>query len=632
MEFYAVDTETHYDKKSFTLKKLSTDAYVYDPRFEVLCLSIYSPKTKVVLPQEAIAGWLQNINPAEVAFIAQHAQFDGAVLWAKYRFAPAFWIDTLSMSRAVDGLAVRHGLEAQCQRYGLPPKTVDYDAFDGKRWADLTPLERVNLGQQCLGDSERTYRIAQMMLERMTYEELRVIDLNIRMFTQPVIRGDVKKLSELVSAEKARKDALLNELGLTAKDLASDIKFENLLLSIGQEVIYKPSKTKRGFKGAFAKSDEFMQELLESDDELISTLAQLRVEVKSTIQQTRAETFLQKASRGPMCVYYRYYGARNSRFSGGGGDNFQNLPSRGKNGKALREAINPPEGFVFVVGDLAQIECRMEMAFAGQFDKLEAFRQKRDLYCELGTLLFGRTITKEDVTERQLSKTILLQSGYGSGWLKILLTAKRLFGIDMDEQTARRFLSVYRNDNLAICGIPQGNKRVNGLWQKGEDMLRALAEGWSVEYRAPAEPGHPVSPKPLFTIKEHKVTLPNGLRLHYDGLHWGTYLSPKGEERTGWFLPRYDGSIESFYGAKFIQNVNSALSRLVMTQAMLRITERAPWGRVVLHTHDDLALCVPENRAADAQTIMQEELTRPPVWLPNIPLGVEVQVRRDYAK
>jgi len=632
MQFFAIDFETYYDMKSYTLKKMTTDEYVYDRRFEALCLSVYSPTTQVVLPQEAIAGWLRQLNPAEICFIAQHAQFDGSILWRHYGFAPAMWVDTLSMSRAVDGLHVRHSLAAQCARYGIPEKIVQYDMFEGKRWADLNAGQRHDLGRQCLGDSERTYHIAANMLRRLPDEELRVIDMTVRMFTEPRLVGDVIRLRALIAGETQRKAALLQELNLTEKDLASDVKFENLLLSLGQEVVYKPAKNERGFKGAFAKSDEYMQDLLASPDELMSTLAQLRIDVKSTIQVSRAERFLGMAERGPLPVYYYYYGARNSRFAGGQATNFQNLPSRGANGKHLRKAIQAPAGHKMAVGDSAQIECRMLNTIAGQFDKLEAFREKRDLYCELGCKLYGRLITKADEIERQLSKTILLQSGYGSGWLKVQLTAKRLFGLDLTEEEARHFNGVYRADNPAICGKPDGRKRVGGIWQHADEWLKFLAEGWTVSYFAPIEPGRPAYGQPLFTIKDHKVVLPNGLLLHYDGLHWGTHPSPKGDARPGWLLPRHDGSNEYFYGAKLVQNINSALSRLVLTQAQLRILDRAPWGRMVLHTHDDTALLFPEQYEQEALTIMEEEMTRAPVWLPNIPLGVECQIRTDYAK
>jgi DNA polymerase len=633
MQFYAIDFETHYDSKTYTLKKMSTDAYIYDPRFEALCLSIYSNNTQVILPQEAIAGWLKSVDPRKVGFIAQHAHFDGAILWRHFGFSPAFWVDTLSMSKAIHGLGVRHSLAEQCKRYGLAPKTVDYGAFDGKRWAHLSHWERENLGEQCMDDSERTYKIAQEQIRRMPDEELRIIDMTVRMFTEPMLVGDAPRLRALVTEENRRKAELLQDLGLTAKDLCSDTKFENLLLSLGQEVMYKPAKSdKRGFKGAFAKSDEYMQGLAASSDELIQTLAQLRLDVKSTIQLTRAERFLAMAERGPLPVYYYYYGARNSRFAGGEGTNFQNLPSRGKNGTVLRESIQAPEGHVLVVADLSQIECRMEMAIAGQFDKLVAFRERRDLYCELGTKLYGWTVTKENILERQLAKTILLQCGYGSGWLKVQQTAKRLFGLDMSEDEARYFLSVYRNDNLAICGYPEGKRRVNGLWQKADDWLKFLSQGWTVEYFAPQEPGFPASAKPLFVIKDHKVILPNGLMLHYDNLHWGVHPSPKGDSRPGWLLPRADGCMEFFYGAKLVQNINSALSRLVLTQAQLRVLDRTPWGRMVLHTHDDTGLCCPGQYSGTANKIMKEELTRAPEWLPNIPLAVECQVRKDYAK
>jgi DNA polymerase I-like protein with 3'-5' exonuclease and polymerase domains len=633
MDVWAVDFETYYDTVSYTLKKLNTAAYVCDPRFEALCLAVWGKDDHFVLRQAEIQTWLSSIDPERTILIAQHAHFDGAILSRHYNFRPVFWLDTLSMSRALHGLGVRHNLDAQCARYGLPPKTVNYQAFNGRRWRDLAPDAQTNLCIQCLDDAERTYTIAQRQKSLMPFEELQIIDMNIRMFTEPTVVGDVKRLRAIVDTETRRKETVLADLGLTAKDLASDDKFEKILLGLGEEVEYKPAKNKRGFKGAFAKSDDYMVSLVNSQDHELSELAQARLDIKSTIQQTRAQRIRSAAERGQLMIYYNYFGTKNGRFSGADQENYQNIPSRGKNGVELRKSLNPPSGHVFVVADSSQVECRNEMAFAGQFDKLTAFREKRDLYCELASKLFGRTITKSDELERQLGKTILLQSGYGSGWRKVQATAKRAFGLALTDETAQSYIDVYRDDNTAICGNKdkrRGGARGGGLWQLANVWLQWLADGRTVPVFAPIEPGYPSSSNPLFTIDKHKVILPNGLMLHFDGLARGEIMGADGNLRRGWILPAIDG-YEFFYGPKLVQYINSALARLILTQAMLRI-KRAPYGKMVMMTHDDLVFCVPEDRADDAKAIVIEEMTVSPKWLPNLPLAVECSIKKDYAK
>lgn len=635
MKFWAIDFETFYSDE-FTLKKLTTDEYISDPRFEALCLSAFDGKESVVLAQQDIAPWLNSLDRSQTGFIVQHGHFDGAILDQHHGFRPGFWVDTLLMSRALHGLNMRHSLAELCKRYGLPPKTVDYAAFKGVRWAQMSLGERWTLAQDCLGDSQRTWIIASQMIPRMPSEELRVIDLTIRMFTEPVIVGDQERLNALVTTERQRKQELLDALQVSPADLMSDDKFEALLERMGVDVVFKEAKNKRGYKGAFAKSDQFMKDLVEHPDEQISGVVNLRLDLKSTIQETRAARFLSMAKRGPLRVYYFYYGTQTAHFSGAEKTNFQNLPSRGKNGVELRKSIRSKPGRKLVVGDMSQIQCRMLCTVAGQHDKLQGFREKRDLYCELASKYFGRTITKADEFERQLGKTGLLQLGFQSGWGKVQSSAKRMFGVDMTEAECKTFVRTYRDDNMKIAGWREGRSLTGGIWQNAEDWLRLLANRETLDIFAPVELGQPFAQSPLFSIRNQKIILPTGLMLHYDGLHWGEFKRKEdGEEvvKTGWKLPRMDG-FAVLYGGKFTQNLIAAFSRLAFSQAELRVQDRVrAWdGRVCLHTHDDMAVEVPEEYAPATKDIMEEELTRQLWWLPNIPLAVEVKILEDYAK
>jgi DNA polymerase I-like protein with 3'-5' exonuclease and polymerase domains len=635
MKFFAIDFETFYSSE-YTLKTMTTDEYVSDARFEALCLTLYNDDTRIILPQEEIASFLSRLNPAKTGFIAQHAQFDGAILDEHYGFRPAFWVDTLSMSRAISGVAVLHKLDALCDRYGLPRKTVEYDVFKGKRWSQLTARERMNLGSQCLGDSSRTWVIAQKMLPMLPDEELHVIDMTIRMFTEPCLRGDIQRLNALVTSEAMRKQEMIDKLQVTPADIMSDDKFEVLLESLGVEVVLKDAKNKRGCKGAFAKSDPFMQDLIESSDPFIAELAQLRLDLKSTIQQTRAERFLSKAKHGAMRTYYNYYGAKTSHWSGSGGDNFQNLPSRGKNGQELRKSVKSEKRFKLVVADMSQVQCRMLCTIAGQHDKLKAFREKRDLYCELATKFYRRTITKADEFERQMGKTGVLQLGFQSGWGKVQGTAKRQFQVDLSEEECKAFVRTYRDDNLHIAGWRDGRRLVGGIWQNAEFWLHCLANRENVDIFAPVEEGQPYVNGPLFRIQNQKIIMPTGLKLHYDGLHWGEFKrreNGKDVIKTGWKLPRLNG-FEVLYGGKMTQNLVAAFSRLAFSQAELRIRERVRplGGKICLHTHDDLAVHTPEENAHEVEAIMREELTRTVWWLRNLPLSVDTRISEDYSK
>jgi DNA polymerase bacteriophage-type len=98
-----------------------------------------------------------------------------------------------------------------------------------------------------------------------------------------------------------------------------------------------------------------------------------------------------------MPVYLNYFGARRTgRWSGGDSANWQNFPRTGE----LGECISAPKGEPLIIADAAQIECRILNYVASQDDVIEAFREGRDIYCEIASAIYGCTITSNDKSER----------------------------------------------------------------------------------------------------------------------------------------------------------------------------------------------------------------------------------------
>src|ERR1017187_10224659 len=146
-------------------------------------------------------------------------------------------------------------------------------------------------------------------------EELSVIDVTMAMFTQPVLKANVDLLARIWEREAEQRQARLAALNLDVSSLRSDAKFIELLKHEGVEVEYKDGKN--GPIPCFAKSDPFMEALLEDEDDYIRGLAEARINAESTTVQTRAATLGWMASRGPLCVYLKMYAAHTTRWGGG---------------------------------------------------------------------------------------------------------------------------------------------------------------------------------------------------------------------------------------------------------------------------------------------------------------------------
>jgi len=331
-----LDFETMFSD-DYTLKKMTTEAYIRDPRFEALgCGFIFPDGSRQWVNGPELRNFLCGFAWGEWAVLAHHAQFDGLILSHHYGIKPRFWYDTLSMARLSLGVHLSVGLDNLARHFGLEGKTVPYNEFRGKRFADLGRDLLGRLGAGCLHDCALTKTIFDRLSPSFPQDEYQTIDTTVRMFTQPVLEADIDQLGEIWSAEELRRVNLLDELGATAKEIGSNETFTALLAAEGVEVEYKQGKN--GPIPAFAKTDQFMEELLEDANPRVQALAAARLGIKSTIDQTRAERFGWMASRGRCPVYLRYCGAHTTRWSGGDGVNWQNLRRGGKLRKAIKSS------------------------------------------------------------------------------------------------------------------------------------------------------------------------------------------------------------------------------------------------------------------------------------------------------
>lgn len=71
---------------------------------------------------------------------------------------------------------------------------------------------------------------------------------------------------------------------------------------------------------------------------------------------------------------------------------------------SLRHAIIARPGRKFVSGDYAGIQARVVLGLAGQHDKTALMAAGADVYCDMASQIYGRTIVKKNQEERQVGK------------------------------------------------------------------------------------------------------------------------------------------------------------------------------------------------------------------------------------
>ena len=609
MDLITIDFETYYDKE-FSLSNMTTESYIRDPQFEVIGVGIKvnnEPTEWASGTHEQIKTYLHTFNWEESMVLCHNTLFDGAILSWRFAVRPRIYTDTLCIARALHGVEVGGSLKSLTERYNIGAKGTEVLSAIGKRRADFTPEELDRYGDYCVNDVELTYKLFSIFMQKeFPKQELKIIDLTLRMFIDPILELDTGLLESHLEDIKYRKDKLLIDAGVTdKKELMSNSKFAEVLKSLGVIPPMKTSLTTGKETLAFAKTDEAFKALLEHDDDQVQALVAARLGTKSTLEETRTQRFIDISKRGLLPVPVRYYAAHTGRWGGDDKINLQNLPSRGPNGKKLKRSIITPEGYTMIDCDSAQIEARVLAWFAGQDNLTEAFRNKEDVYVKMASTIYN--VPEDEVTKDQrfVGKTTILGAGYGMGAVKFQAQLQS-FGFDMDLHEARRVISIYR----------EANWKISQVWREAQNMVHYLANGYTLQFGLEG----------VLEVYgyEKAIRLPSGLLLRYDDLK----AEYDGEGKLEYTYKTRRGRTR-IYGGKVIENVCQALARCIIGEQMLQIAKR---HRVVLTVHDSVVCCVPDAEVAEAQAYIEECMSWTPDWAAGLPINCESGTGKSYGE
>jgi DNA polymerase len=610
----ALDFETFYDPKTgYSLRGMTPPQYILDKRFQTILLAAFDRTWDAprIIPAEDIPAFLAQYPPEETVAVSYNALFDGAILAWRYGWVPKLSIDALGMVRALRRYE-RNSLEAVVEK--LFGRKIDKSTIGKVAGLNAQGIKQAGLWPTfctyAMTDVRECWHIFCKLCPEFPPEEARIMDLVLRAALQPVLHADVAMLQAHLDDLRREKAKLLTQCGYDKAALMSADMFGRALTSLGVDIRTKPSPANPERQiPAFAKTDSFMSELLEHEDNRVQVLASARLSHKSTIEETRTERFLDIATLSwgsssrtmhsapllPMPL--RYGGALTHRLSGEWKMNVQNLP-RDVSKSKLRAALCAPPEHKLVTGDLAQIEARIVATLAGQTGLVEQFRRSDDVYAVFASAVFDRSVTKKDQPfERFIGKTAILGLGYGCGherFYKMVITQARQSDIPLrnffSEEAAERTVKTYR---YMFNRIPR-------LWRQLDHCLKSVINNPNQDQQR-KWPDLDVGP---LVIKSGRIELPNGMALIYE----------RGDK--------------TLYGAKLLENITQALARVAIMQVAVRLAKRG--YRFVLQAHDELAFVVPDDQVDTLKSILKDEMTKPPDWLPELPLNVDIGVGDNY--
>jgi len=603
MNILTIDFETYYSA-DLGFAKQTTEEYVRDQRFEVIGVAIQVNDGEPEWcsgDHETLCQFLTSFDWGNSLALAHNAMFDGAILNWIFGIRPKGWLDTLSMGRALHGTEVGGSLKVLASHYDVGVKGTEVEDAKGLRRQDFTPTHLATYGEYCKNDVKLTYSIFLLMSNRFPAAELRLIDLTIRMFTEPTLELDGDLLDEHLFYIQGTKVKLL--ANYNKEDLMSNPKFASLLKVHGVEPPKKKSPTTGKETYAFAKTDEAFKALLEHDNPAVQALVTARLGTKSTIEETRTERFIDIAKRGNLPVPLRYYAAHTGRWGGDDKLNLQNLPR----GSILKKAIRAPQGYMMIDSDSSQIEARTLAWLAGQDDLVKAFEDGEDVYKIMASAIYGKDIDEVTKDERFVGKTTILGCGYGMGSKKFQAQLKG-FGVEVSADEAKRIIDTYRDK------YPQITK----LWKDAGKAIEAML----------GKQHTTLGRNNLLNVEgEDGVRLPNGLYLRYPNLR---LYQEEGEEKAEVVYDTKKGKQVTntrIYGGKLVENICQALARIVIGEQMLMVARKY---KVVMTVHDAIACIVPEHEIETAVEYVELCMRLRPKWAPELPLNCEAGHGRSY--
>jgi len=615
-----IDTETFYDsKQGYSLKKMTTNAYIEDPRFRLLCVSLAAPDLNYAGPASE-APWDRVIGRP---LCAHNVRFDRAVIReAVLRhhipdLQTPWWFDT------ADGAAYLQGPRdlAGASDYFLGVKHSKQvrAAMDGRTLDQLGPDELAAFREYALQDAMLCRQLCEKIDPLWPTTHQRVSRLN----TERGIRGiriDVQKLNEAVEMFELAKFNLMRLLPWVPEEDALSLPAvwaECRKAGIpAPATLRKDDPVAEDWENTYSEQHAWVR-AIRAFRRVVNFLCKLKTLKDST------------SADGRYRYQLKYFGAAaTGRFSGGGGFNLQNLPKKplvlcktcwtchladpeklhacacGSSDffvVDIRSLLLADEGCLFVISDLAQIEARLLLWRVRDEKTLALIRQGYSVYEAHARSTMGWTggdLKKENKEVYAFAKARCLGLGYQCGSARFVGVAKSMAGLDLTPEEAKATVDAYREANPKIVA--------HWRWHHGW-LLDSVRKGDAT----------------------HDVELATGRVIHYHQPHWeqndeGRYdIKAMIQANT----PR---STKRLHGGVLTENEIQALGAGGLVNWIVGCEDAGvPY---VFSVHDEVVCQAPEDRAkaAAAEADRQAALAFP--FAPGCPIGTETRLSPHYIK
>jgi DNA polymerase-1 len=353
-------------------------------------------------------------------FFGHNLKYDLHVLENHQIYIKHICFDTILASYLLEPHIRKHNLdELVLEKYKHTKIPIEDLIGKGKNQISMEQVPVAKVVHYCCEDIDYTTRLKENFEKELKTKDLEKVLTEIELPLLPILAAmerfgiylDIEKLEEIgktISKEIAHIKAKIfkqvgEEFNLNSPKQLSSILFEKLALK-------KPAKTKTAFgTGADILEDLAAESPIASDILNYRSLEKLR----ATYVEALPLSVLPKTGR-IHCTFNQSVAAT-GRLSCQD-PNLQNIPTRTKEGNAIRSCFKPEKkGWSFIGGDYSQIELRLLAHFSEDPQLIQAFRKQEDIHEHTASIIFNLPITMITPEMRSIAKTVNFGVLYGQG-------------------------------------------------------------------------------------------------------------------------------------------------------------------------------------------------------------------------
>jgi len=375
--------------------------------------------------------------------IGQNFKFDFKVLRRHGVTVPLWW-DTMLAAWLLDATAGVYGLEALgVTHLGLRGVSFSDIVPKGKNFSDV-PLATAS--QYAAEDADLTWRLYEKFAPRieasglasLLYDlELPLAHLLARMEDEGILlrSSELHAFGQELAGRVAAIEAEIWALcGGKTFNLGSPKQLQEVLFVDRQ--LTPPPRAK--IKTGWSTDSDILEELAEQD-EVPRKILQWRTltKLKSTYVETLPE--LVNPVTGRLHTQYIQTGTATGRIASKD-PNLQNIPIRDEDGRRIRQAFVPREGWTFVSADYSQIELVVLAHLSQDPALVAAFREGKDVHRQTASLMFAVPLEMVTADMRRAAKTINFGLMYGMSAFRLANELK------ISRKEAQAFFDAYKRE------------------------------------------------------------------------------------------------------------------------------------------------------------------------------------------